>query len=332
MRVSRIYLLWWVSGVQRNQDVEEVKVICREAINRMLIAPIALSLFFVGCGATNTKEEAQMPSPALETAHQMVAAWNDLDADRIADLFAEDAVLHSMMIDPIEGRENLRSHISKLLQGATDLELKLKNVAVTGDTVILERVDEFTIGDKRGAVPVVGVLVIENGLVKEWREYYDRNQLLTEMGVPSADDTHGGGKSNAAIYQEIINAWRKGDVDTVMTYFSDDIEFHSLIGRDPHRGKKEVREFLNQLGGSMTENRMRIVRAEESGADLLVEGIEDFIDSQGRHIQIPYMGAYRIEDGKVTRWRDYFDPAIAERARNGEPLSEAMRELIGDSE
>lgn len=299
-------------------------------VKKALIASLASVQLFAGCGAQN--KEADMPSPALETAHAMVAAWNDLDANRIADLFAEDAVLHSMMIDPIVGRENLREHISQLLQGATHLELSLKNVAVVGDTVILERVDEFTVGGNPGAVPVVGVLEIENGLVKEWREYYDRNQLLTEMGVSPSDAAHGGEKSNAAIYQEIINAWRKGDIDTVMTYFADDIEFHSLIGRDPHRGREEVRAFLEQLGGSMTDNKMRIVRAEESGDDLLVEGVEDFIDAEGRRIQIPYMGAYRFEGGKIKRWRDYFDPAIAERARNGEPLSAAMKELVGVSE
>ena len=274
-----------------------------------------------------------MPSKSLEVAEEMVAAWNDLDADRIADLFTEDAVLHSMMIEPIQGRENLRAHIGALLQGASHLELKLKNVMVSGDTVMLERVDEFTVNGRDGAVPVVGILEIKDGLVSEWREYYDRNQLLTEMGVTSHDPAHGDAATqNIDIYKAVMTAWRQGDVETVMTYFTDDIEFHSLVGREPHRGSEEVRTFLNQLRDAMSENNMRIFRFEQSGDDLLVEGVEDFVDQEGRRIQIPYMGAYRFRDGKVERWRDYFDPAIAERTRNDEPMPDHLKELVSESE
>ncbi|TNE66146.1 MAG: SgcJ/EcaC family oxidoreductase [Alphaproteobacteria bacterium] len=124
---------------------------------------------------------------ALDVANQMVQAWNDLDVDRIADLFAEDGVLHSVMIDPIQGRDNLHAHIGAVLKGASRLELNLKNVAVNGNVVFLERVDDFNIGDLHGAVPVVGVLVIKDGHVQEWREYYDRSQLLSQMGVKEID-------------------------------------------------------------------------------------------------------------------------------------------------
>ncbi|WP_417450325.1 SgcJ/EcaC family oxidoreductase [Kordiimonas sp.] len=124
---------------------------------------------------------------ALEVANAMVQAWNDLDVNRIAELFAEDGVLHSVMIDPIQGREMLRTHIGAVLNGATRLELTLKNVAVNGNVVFLERVDDFNIGDLHGAVPVVGVLVIKDGHVQEWREYYDRAQLLGQMGIREID-------------------------------------------------------------------------------------------------------------------------------------------------
>ena len=36
---------------------------------------------------------------------------------------------------------------------------------------------------KPGAVPVVGVLDVKGGKVKAWREYYDRAQLLKELGA-----------------------------------------------------------------------------------------------------------------------------------------------------
>ncbi|MEQ8516144.1 MAG: nuclear transport factor 2 family protein [Chromatocurvus sp.] len=113
----------------------------------------------------------------------MVEAWNDVDLDRVLALFTPDGVLHSMMSEPVVGRANLRSHLQPLFNGIEELNLDLKRVVVDGDTVLIERVDEFVFNGTRGAVPVVGVLVIRDGAVAEWREYYDRAQLLSEMGM-----------------------------------------------------------------------------------------------------------------------------------------------------
>lgn len=124
------------------------------------------------------------PAHPAAVAQDMVAAWDAVDLDKVIDLFAPDGVLHSMMIDPIVGREALRTHLAPMFAGIDYLKLNLVNVAVLGNTVFLERVDEFSFKGKKGAVPVVGVLEIENGKVKVWREYYDRASLFSEMGVP----------------------------------------------------------------------------------------------------------------------------------------------------
>ncbi len=114
---------------------------------------------------------------------KMIAAWDARDADAISDLFTEDGVLHSMMIDPIKGRENIRPRIKFLVDNATEMHIQPSNIAVTGNTVFVERTDSFTFKGHKGSVPVVGVLEIRDGRVAEWREYYDRKELLEAMGV-----------------------------------------------------------------------------------------------------------------------------------------------------
>ncbi|MFN2329721.1 MAG: SgcJ/EcaC family oxidoreductase [Chromatocurvus sp.] len=120
---------------------------------------------------------------------EMVEAWNAVDLDRVIELFTPDGVLHSMMTEPVVGRDELRSHLQPLFDGIEELNLNLSRIVVDGDTVIIERVDEFVFKGKRGSVPVVGVLLIRDDAVAEWREYYDRVQLLTEMGMipPAAE-------------------------------------------------------------------------------------------------------------------------------------------------
>ncbi len=148
-------------------------------IGRWLLPVIFFALLTLPARAADPK------SVTLE----MVEAWNAVDLDRVIELFTPDGVLHSMMTEPVVGRDELRSHLQPLFDGIEELNLNLKRIVVDGDTVIIERVDEFVFKGKRGSVPVVGVLLIRDDAVAEWREYYDRVQLLTEMGMipPAAE-------------------------------------------------------------------------------------------------------------------------------------------------
>lgn len=141
----------------------------------------------IACSAATTPAVLAADMTAEEVTMEMVQAWNDVDLDRVIELFTPEGVLHSVMSDPIVGRERLRKHLKPLFDGIEELELRLKRVVVDGDTVIIERVDEFVFNGKRGAVPVVGVLTISNGGVAQWLEYYDRAQLYREMGIPVPD-------------------------------------------------------------------------------------------------------------------------------------------------
>ena len=144
-----------------------------------LVAPVLAS-----CTAQpETKENKVAEDPNVAVVMDMIDAWNKRDADRIADLFTEDGVLHSMMIDPIKGREAIRPRIKFLVDNATHMDIKPRNIATVGNTVFLERTDSFTFKGHSGSVPVVGVLDIKDGKVAEWREYYDRAELLEAMGV-----------------------------------------------------------------------------------------------------------------------------------------------------
>ncbi|HEY8537598.1 MAG TPA: nuclear transport factor 2 family protein [Steroidobacteraceae bacterium] len=126
---------------------------------------------------------ADTPEQKLATVKQMIQAWNAQDWNRVYDLFAPDGVLHSMMIEPVVGREAIKQRLGALVAGVSRIELRVRHIGVFDGVVFVERVDDFVYRGKHGTVPVVGVIEVENGLVKEWREYYDRAQLLEAMGV-----------------------------------------------------------------------------------------------------------------------------------------------------
>lgn len=133
---------------------------------------------------------APLPAAAADTdasriavAREMIAAWKAADWRKVGDLFAEKGVLRSMMIEPVVGREAIYQRIAALGKGAPDgVVLDVSHMGVIDGLVFMERVDRFIYNGKPGAVPVVGVLDIRDGKVQEWREYYDRAELLKALG------------------------------------------------------------------------------------------------------------------------------------------------------
>lgn len=125
----------------------------------------------------------------IALAKEMFAAWEQMDWARVVDLFAEDGVLHSVMQEPVVGREALTERMAVLGSRCERLELRVRALGVIDGRVFAERVDDFDFGGHHGEVPVVGVLAMEDGRVAQWLEYYDRPTLLAGMGM-AADFAH----------------------------------------------------------------------------------------------------------------------------------------------
>jgi len=119
----------------------------------------------------------------IAAGRRMAEAWRTLDWRGVADMFAPDGVLHSMMVKPIVGREAVFKRVSGLGDGLESITLNIRHMGVIDGVLYMERTDEFVIRGKAGSAPVVGVLEFEGPLIKVWREYYDRAHLLKAMGL-----------------------------------------------------------------------------------------------------------------------------------------------------
>jgi len=147
---------------------------------KALLSLAALALF---AAAPLPAVAADTDASRIAVAKDMIAAWKAADWRKVGDLFAEKGVLHSMMIEPVTGREAIYQRIAALGKGAPGgVTLDVAHMGVIDGLVFIERVDRFVYNGKPGSVPVVGVLDIRDGKVQAWREYYDRAQLLTALG------------------------------------------------------------------------------------------------------------------------------------------------------
>jgi limonene-1,2-epoxide hydrolase len=119
----------------------------------------------------------------LDTTREIFECWSTLDWDRILAWFTEDASFQSMMREPTCGRNNIRELFTHAMQNVTRVNIQLHNLVASKNVVFAERVDEFEIGGRSGRLPVVCVLEFREGRIAAWRDYYDRETLIREMGL-----------------------------------------------------------------------------------------------------------------------------------------------------
>lgn len=137
-----------------------------------------------------TPADAISDERKVEIFRTMARAWQAQDFRTCADLFAPEGVLHSVMLEPVVGRETIYNRISKLGGPNKRVTLDIHRIGVIGGALFVERTDEIVIGAQRGSCPAVGVLEFQGDKIIRWRDYYDRAQLERAAGhAPAAPTT-----------------------------------------------------------------------------------------------------------------------------------------------
>lgn len=118
----------------------------------------------------------------IETVTAFCRAWEDVDLDALGRFFAEDAVYHNMPMDPIIGRDAIMAVIRGFTAGSERIEFEIVNIAADGHVVLTERIDRFFRPDRTVVLPVMGTFEIVDGRIAVWRDYFDLNQYLQQVG------------------------------------------------------------------------------------------------------------------------------------------------------
>ncbi|WP_242914014.1 nuclear transport factor 2 family protein [Brevundimonas pishanensis] len=124
----------------------------------------------------------------------------------------------------------------------------------------------------------------------------------------------------------MIDAWARQDLDAVMTFLHDDIEWNNSGGFGPViKGKAAMREALDAMAANIAESRWRLFDYVEEGDRLWMEGADEFILKDGKRIAIPYMGMLEYEGGLIRYWREYYNGYLhTTQGKTGEVAPEAQ--------
>ena len=121
-------------------------------------------------------------SGAIVTA--FVKVWDEPtpSGETIGSFFTEDALYHNIPMAPVQGRNAIATTLTGMAAGGIrSLGWEVKHQVASGDVVMNERIDRFQLADKALAIPVMGVFVVRDGKIAEWRDYFDLAMFQDQM-------------------------------------------------------------------------------------------------------------------------------------------------------
>jgi limonene-1,2-epoxide hydrolase len=117
----------------------------------------------------------------IEIVRRFCAVWSNVDPDEIAEFFTDDAVYHNIPMDPLTGRDTIKSFIAGFAGGAEQIDFRVRNIVADGDVVLTERVDVFVMPNGKVELPVMGTFEVRDGKIAAWRDYFDMKQFMDQM-------------------------------------------------------------------------------------------------------------------------------------------------------
>lgn len=151
---------------------------------------------------THGQEAGSSAEVTEADVRRWIDAWNSHDIDRIVALFTDDVVMHQPQNpDPLD-KASLAGFFSMLFTSYPDIHFELQGHTIQGrDVASWERVTGTmtgafedpasgrTIEPTHRSFDILGAMHLtygEHGLIKEVRIYWDRLQLMTQVGLLGA--------------------------------------------------------------------------------------------------------------------------------------------------
>jgi len=119
-------------------------------------------------------------------------------------------------------------------------------------------------------------------------------------------------ETNERIIRDFVAAWSRRDATELAGYFSEDGVYHNMP-MGPVAGRDNVEKLIRGFIGSWTETKWELLHILCSGNVVIAERV-DRIRAGGKSVELPVVGVFELEGGKIKKWRDYFDMATYQRA------------------
>ena len=104
------------------------------------------------------------------------------------------------------------------------------------------------------------------------------------------------------------------DADQLASYFTEDAVYHNMP-MEPAEGIEAVKAALTGVS-QMTSRGWEVLHSAANGDVVLNERVDRF-EIGGAAVEVMVCGVFELRDGKIARWRDYFDMASFQKQMPG---------------
>lgn len=110
---------------------------------------------------------------------------------------------------------------------------------------------------------------------------------------------------NEQIVGEFIQAWSRLDAAELVDYFAPDGTYHNMPIA-PVSGRENLLAFIQNFLKSWERTDWELLNIVAQGDLVFAERMDRTVVA-GRQVELPCVGVFEMENGKIKVWRDYFD-------------------------
>ena len=120
---------------------------------------------------------------ALAIVTDFCAAWDRLDWQAVYAALADDIVYHNIPMPPCVGIDAFKAFIAGFPVSSAQFEIH--HIVASGNVVMTERTDRFLLAGRQIVIRVMGIFVLKDSKISEWRDYFDLAESASQMPPPA---------------------------------------------------------------------------------------------------------------------------------------------------
>ena len=130
-----------------------------------------------------------MSGDASEIVVEFCAAFERCNSTDLFAFMGADIVYENVPLPAMRGINAAASFLRPLLAKALRIEFKILNIAVSasGEQVLTERLDRLHFPAGTVDIPLMGIFVVREGKIVEWRDYADNQAVFAAFAEAKVD-------------------------------------------------------------------------------------------------------------------------------------------------
>jgi limonene-1,2-epoxide hydrolase len=124
------------------------------------------------------------------------------------------------------------------------------------------------------------------------------------------------------VVREFCAAIDSKDLGKVESLLDEKVVYHN-VGSEPAVGREASLAAVKFQFDMFDPISFRIRNLAEDGDTVLTERVDE-VTANGVMAPVPVMGTFEVTDGRIVRWRDYFDMGLTGRLIGGEDVTSLL--------